>query len=210
MAPAATPAARSPKGEGDPIPVGILSPLPVAQLSDKSRVNSSSYRNEALASHGGSQVLNVAPQTERNPGHSGAMADASKAADAVDATGSLSVGALAVPDSERLEACSICEAFSPIVTAAIADHCEDNGSSLKQLTVVLDRLVDFALRLSSLPRDKRVEIVEGVVQAATANIQAVYHKMDDMVLSGSQFEHQFTAAIQSAGLWEQQSDISAG
>ena len=66
---------------------------PVAQLSDKSRVNSSSYRNEALASHGGSQVLNVAPQTERNPGHcSGAMADASKAADAVDATGSLSVG----------------------------------------------------------------------------------------------------------------------
>ena len=59
---------------------------PVAQLSDKSRVNSSSYRNEALASHGGSQVLNVAPQTERNPGHSGAMADASKAADAVDAT----------------------------------------------------------------------------------------------------------------------------
>ena len=31
---------------------------PVAQLSDKSRVNSSSYRNEALASHGGSQVLN--------------------------------------------------------------------------------------------------------------------------------------------------------
>ena len=87
-------------------------------MSDKSRVNSSSYRNEALASHGGSQVLNVAPQTERNPGHSGAMADASKAADAVDATGSLSVGALAVPDSERLEACSICEAFSPIVTAA--------------------------------------------------------------------------------------------
>ena len=155
MAPAATPAARSPKGEGDPIPVGILSPLPVAQLSDKSRVNSSSYRNEALASHGGSQVLNVAPQTERNPGHSGAMADASKAADAVDATGSLSVGALAVPDSGRLEACSICEAFSPIVTAAIADHCEDNGSSLKQLTVVLDRLVDFALRLSSLSRDKR-------------------------------------------------------
>ena len=126
---AATPAARSPKGEGDPIPVGILSPLPVAQLSDKSRVNSSSYRNEALASHGGSQVLNVAPQTERNPGHSGAMADASKAADAVDATGSLSVGALAVPDSGRLEACSICEAFSPIVTAAIADHCEDNGAS---------------------------------------------------------------------------------
>jgi len=120
-------------------------------LSDKSRVNSSSYRNEALASHGGSQVLNVAPQTERNPGHSGAMADASKAAGAgaVDATGSLSVGALAVPDSGRLEACSICEAFSPIVTAAIADHCEDNGSSLKQLTVVLDRLVDFALRLSS-------------------------------------------------------------
>ena len=106
---------------------------PVAQLSDKSRVNSSSYRNEALASHGGSQVLNVAPQTERNPGHSGAMADASKAADAVDATGSLSVGALAVPDSERLEACSICEAFSPTVTAAIADHCEDNGASLKQL-----------------------------------------------------------------------------
>ena len=83
-------------------------------MSDKSRVNSSSYRNEALASHGGSQVLNVAPQTERNPGHSGAMADASKAADAVDATGSLSVGALAVPDSGRLEACSICEAFSPI------------------------------------------------------------------------------------------------
>ena len=40
------------------MPVGILSPLPVAQLSDKSRVNSSSYRNEALASHGGSQVLN--------------------------------------------------------------------------------------------------------------------------------------------------------
>ena len=79
------------------------------------------------------------------------MADASKAADAVDATGSLSVGALAVPDSERLEACSICEAFSPIVTAAIADHCEDNGASLKQLTVVLDRLgdFDFALRLSS-------------------------------------------------------------
>ena len=69
-------------------------------MSDKSRVNSSSYRNEALASHGGSQVLNVAPQTERNPGHSGAMADASKAADAVDATGSLSVGALAVPDSD--------------------------------------------------------------------------------------------------------------
>ena len=57
---------------------------PVAQLSDKSRVNSSSYRNEALASHGGSQVLNVAPQTERNPGHSGAMADASKAAGAVE------------------------------------------------------------------------------------------------------------------------------
>ena len=123
---------------------------PVAQLSDKSRVNSSSYRNEALASHGGSQVLNVAPQTERNPGHSGAMAGASKAADAVDATGSLSVGALAVPDSERLEACRICEVFSPTVTAAIADHCEDNGASLKQLTVVLDRLVDFALRLSSL------------------------------------------------------------
>ena len=117
-------------------------------MSDKSRVNSSSYRNEALASHGGSQVLNVAPQTERNPGHSGAMADASKAADAVDATGSLSVGALAVPDSGWLEACSICEAFSPTVTAAIADHCEDNGASLKQLTVVLDRLVDFALRLS--------------------------------------------------------------
>ena len=43
-----------------------------------------------------------------------------------------------------------------------------------------------------------MEIVEGVVQAATANIRAVYHKMDDMVLSGSQFEHQFTAAIQSA------------
>ena len=107
-------------------------------MSDKSRVNSSSYRNEALASHGGSQVLNVAPQTERNPGHSGAMADASKAADAVDATGSLSVGALAVPDSGRLEACSICEAFSPTVTAAISDHCEDNGASLKQLTVVLD------------------------------------------------------------------------
>ena len=106
---------------------------PVAQLSDKSRVNSSSYRNEALASHGGSQVLNVAPQTERNPGHSGAMADASKAADAVDVTGSLSVGAPAVPDSERLEACSICEEYSPIVTAAIADHCEDNGASLKQL-----------------------------------------------------------------------------
>ena len=143
-------------------------------------------------------MLNVAPQTERNPGHSGAMADASKAADAVDATGSLSVGALAVPDSGRLEACSICEAFSPTVTAAIADHCEDNGASLKQLTVVLDRLVDFALRLSSLSRDKRVEIVEGVVQAATANIRAVYHKMDDMALSGSQFEHQFTAAIQSA------------
>ena len=78
-------------------------------------------------------MLNVAPQTERNPGHSGAMADASKAADAVDATGSLSVGALAVPDSGRLEACSICEAFSPTVTAAIADHCEDNGASLKQL-----------------------------------------------------------------------------
>ena len=52
-------------------------------------------------------MLNVAPQTERNPGHSGAMAGASKAADAVDATGSLSVGALAVPDSGRLEACSI-------------------------------------------------------------------------------------------------------
>ena len=102
------------------------------------------------------------------------MADASKAAGAVDATGSLSVGALAVPDSGRLEACSICEAFSPTATAAIADHCEDNGASLKQLTVVLDRLVDFALRLSSLSRDKRVEIVEGVVQAATANIQAVY------------------------------------
>ena len=68
------PAATEKRGEGDPIPVGILSPLPVAQLSDKSRVNSSSYRNEALASHGGSQVLNVAPQTERNPGHSGAMA----------------------------------------------------------------------------------------------------------------------------------------
>jgi hypothetical protein len=33
---------------------------PVAQLSDKSRVDSSSYRNESLASHGGSQVLNVA------------------------------------------------------------------------------------------------------------------------------------------------------
>ena len=130
---------------------------PVAQLSDKSRVNSSSYRNEALASHGGSQVLNVAPQTERNPGHSGAMADASKAADAVDATGSLSVGALAVPDSERLEACSICEAFSPIVTAAIADHCEDNGASLKQLTAVLDRLVDFALRLSSLPAESKLK-----------------------------------------------------
>ena len=56
-------------------------------MSDRSRVNSSSYRNEALASHGGSQVLNVAPQTERNPGHSGAMAGASKAAGAVDATG---------------------------------------------------------------------------------------------------------------------------
>ena len=189
------PEAKSRKGRREP---ELSVTRPVAQLSDKSRVNSSSYRNEALASHGGSQVLNVAPQTERNPGHSGAMADASKAADAVDATGSLSVGALAVPDSERLEACSICEAFSPTVTAAIADHCEDNGSSLKQLTVVLDRLVDFALRLSSLPRDKRVEIVEGVVQAATANIQAVYHKMDDMALSGSQFEHQFTAAIQSA------------
>ena len=142
---------------------------PVAQLSDKSRVNSSSYRNEALASHGGSQVLNVAPQTGRNPGHSGAMAGADgKAAEAVDATGSLSVGARAVLDSERLGACGICEAFSPIVTAAISDHCVDNGASLKQLTVVLDRLVDFALRLSSLPRDKRVEIVEGVVQAATA------------------------------------------
>ena len=69
VAPAATPAARSPKGEGDPIPVGILSPLPVAQLSDKSRVNSSSYRNEALASHGGSQVLNVSQRDEPRPYH---------------------------------------------------------------------------------------------------------------------------------------------
>ena len=31
-----------------------------------------------------------------------------------------------------------------------------------------------------------------------ASFAAVYHKMDDMALSGSQFEHQFTAAIQSA------------
>ena len=114
------PEAKSRKGRREP---ELSVTRPVAQLSDKSRVNSSSYRNEALASHGGSQVLNVAPQTKRNPGHSGAMADASKAADAVDATGSLSVGALAVPDSGRLEACSICEAFSPTVTAAIADHC---------------------------------------------------------------------------------------
>ena len=100
------PEAKSRKGRREP---ELSVTRPVAQLSDKSRVNSSSYRNEALASHGGSQVLNVAPQTERNPGHSGAMADASKAADAVDATGSLSVGALAVPDSGRLEACSIVE-----------------------------------------------------------------------------------------------------
>ena len=81
------PEAKSRKGRREP---ELSVTRPVAQLSDKSRVNSSSYRNEALASHGGSQVLNVAPQTERNPGHSGAMADASKAADAVDATGSLS------------------------------------------------------------------------------------------------------------------------
>ena len=108
-------------------------------------------------------------------------------ADAVDATGSLSVGARAVLDSERLGACGICEAFSPIVTAAISDHCVDNGASLKQLTVVLDRLVEFAQRLSSLPRDKRVEIVEGVVQAATANIRAVYHKMDDMARFACRF-----------------------
>ena len=79
------PEAKSRKGRREP---ELSVTRPVAQLSDKSRVNSSSYRNEALASHGGSQVLNVAPQTERNPGHSGAMAGASKAADAVDATGS--------------------------------------------------------------------------------------------------------------------------
>ena len=73
------PEAKSRKGRREP---ELSVTRPVAQLSDKSRVNSSSYRNEALASHGGSQVLNVASQTERNPGHSGAMADASKAADA--------------------------------------------------------------------------------------------------------------------------------
>ena len=71
------PEAKSRKGRREP---ELSVTRPVAQLSDKSRVNSSSYRNEALASHGGSQVLNVAPETERNPGHSGAMADASKAA----------------------------------------------------------------------------------------------------------------------------------
>ena len=134
MAPAATPAARGQKPKGPQRARAFCDPAGVAQLGDRSRVNSSSYRNEALASHGGSQVLNVAPQAERNPGHSGAMADASKAADAVDATGSLSVGALAVPDSGRLEACSICEAFSPTATAAIADHCEDNCRSPRPKT----------------------------------------------------------------------------
>ena len=113
------PEAKSRKGRREP---ELSVTRPVAQLSDKSRVNSSSYRNEALASHGGSQVLNVAPQTERNPGHSGAMAGASKAAAAVDATGSLSVGARAVPDSERLEACSICEVlfFLPMFAGSCA------------------------------------------------------------------------------------------
>ena len=65
------PEAKSRKGRREP---ELSVTRPVAQLSDKSRVNSSSYRNEALASHGGSQVLNVAPQTERNPGHSELMA----------------------------------------------------------------------------------------------------------------------------------------
>ena len=112
---------------------------PVAQLSDKSRVNSSSYRNEALASHGGSQVLNVAPQTERNPGHSGAMADASKAADAVDATGSLSVGALAVPDSGRPEACSICEAPGESAKKALSAFLSPLRCGIKPGAAVLLR-----------------------------------------------------------------------
>ena len=58
-------AKKSRKGRREP---ELSVTRPVAQLSDKSRVNSSSYRNEALASHGGSLVLNVAPQTERKSG----------------------------------------------------------------------------------------------------------------------------------------------
>ena len=58
------PEAKSRKGRREP---ELSVTRPVAQLSDKSRVNSSSYRNEALASHGGSQVLNASSGTTPLP-----------------------------------------------------------------------------------------------------------------------------------------------
>ena len=56
------PEAKSRKGRREP---ELSVTRPVAQLSDKSRVNSSSYRNEALASHGGSQVPVSAEKKQR-------------------------------------------------------------------------------------------------------------------------------------------------
>ena len=46
-------------------------------------------------------------------------------------------------------------------------------------------VLEMALCKAAATAQQRVEIVEGVVQAATANIQAVCHKMDDMALSES-------------------------
>ena len=54
-----------------------------------------------------------------------------------------------------------------------------------------------------------MEIVEGVVQAATANIQAVYHKMDDMVLGHDERRATSMYSARRPGAWDGRLDCSA-
>ena len=89
-------------------------------------------------------MLNVAPQKERISDHLRAMAEQDDKSAASGKTGEQStIGVGCAPGEERDAAIGICAIHSPIVTAAVAEYCEDSVEKQKALTEVLDGLVDL-------------------------------------------------------------------
>ena len=64
--------------------------------------------------------------------------------------GKSTIGVGCAPGEERDSAIGICAVYSPTVTAAIAEFCDDSVERQKALTLVLDGLVDLTTRLATL------------------------------------------------------------
>ena len=130
-------------------------------------------------------MLNVAPQKERIPDHLRAMAEQDDKSAASGKTGEQStIGVGCAPGEERDAAIGICAIHSPIVTAAIAEFCEDTVERQEALTEVLDGLVDLTTRLASLATARRSAIVEEVVSTALENLGKARTQ-----LGGTRFTH---------------------